>query len=102
MPLERQYINKHNKKIEREESFKRSVNELCQTMEKCIFQNNQIDLFEEYFQNEQSEHIVESLSSKTLMLFKNDSEICKCSVSKISWYPEGPQKLAVSYEIMRL
>jgi dynein intermediate chain 2 len=35
------------------------------------------------------------------MLFKDDSEICKRSVSEISWYPEGPQKLAVSYAIMR-
>jgi dynein intermediate chain 2, axonemal len=35
-----------------------------------MLKNNQIDMFEEYFVNEESEHIVENISTKTLMLFK--------------------------------
>jgi len=65
-------------------------------------QNNQINLFEEYFENEYSDHIVENLNSKTLMLFKDDaSDDCKRSVSEISWHPEGPTKIVASYAIMR-
>jgi len=60
-------------------------------------------LFEEYFVDEESEHFVENISIKTLMLFKdkdtNDSK--PRAVSEISWYPEGPSKVAVSYAINR-
>lgn len=35
-----------------------------------MLKNNQIDMFEEYFVNEESDHIVENISTKTLMLFK--------------------------------
>jgi len=38
-------------------------------------------LFEEYFNGESSEHLVVNLSSKTLMLFKDENEVCKRSVS---------------------
>lgn len=55
-------------------------------------------MFEEYFANETSEHVVENLSSKTLMLFKDDS---KRSVSGISWQTDGHPQIAVSYAIMR-
>lgn len=47
-----------------------AVKDLTQTIEKCIEQNNQIDLFEEYFVDEISEHLTENISTKTLMLFK--------------------------------
>ena len=39
------------------------------------------DLFEEYFQNEVAEHHVENLSSKTLMLFKDEPKEHKRAVS---------------------
>jgi dynein intermediate chain 2 len=48
-----------------------------------------------------SEHIVENLSSKTLMLFKEDKDKMKRSVSEISWHPDGPHHLAVAYASMR-
>lgn len=49
-------------------------------------------MFEEYFENEISEHIVENLSTKTIMLFKDHSEICKRSVTELSWHPENVYK----------
>ena len=61
--------------------------------------------------DEESEHQVENLSTKTLMLFKYDimfmipnrdqSDNPRRSVSEISWHPEGPTKAAVSYAISR-
>lgn len=69
-PTETQETNKYKKKIEKDPSFGAAVKELSLTVEKCVYQNNQIDLFEEYFLDEQSEHQVENLSTKTLMLFK--------------------------------
>lgn len=58
-------------------------------------------MFEEYFENELSEHIVENLSTKTIMLFKDHSEICERSVTELSWHPENSDKIAASYAINR-
>jgi len=46
------------------------VRDLVLNSENCIKANNIIDLFEEYFEGEQSEHFVENLNTKTLSLFK--------------------------------
>lgn len=53
--------------------------------------------------DEESEHFVENISIKTLMLFKDKdhNENKPRAVSEISWYPEGPTKVAVSYAISR-
>ena len=56
--------------MEREVPFTTAVKDLAVIVEKCIEQNNQIDLFEEYFINEESEHLTENISTKTLMFFK--------------------------------
>ena len=45
--------------------------------------------------------MVENISTKTLMLFKDPADVCKRSVSELSWHVEGPNKLAVSYAIPR-
>lgn len=100
-PSETQETAKHRKKIEKDPNFANAIKELSGTVQKCVYQNNQIDLFEEYFEDEVSEHIVETLSTKTLMLFKDQNDVCKRSVSEISWHPEGPTKVAVSYAISR-
>ena len=47
-----------------------SVKEATAVAENCVLQNNQIDLFEEYFDGEQPDQTVENVNSKTLMLFK--------------------------------
>ena len=62
--------NRWIKKVERDVPFMNAVKDLTQTIEKCIEQNNPIDLFEEYFVDEISEHLTENISTKTLMLFK--------------------------------
>mmetsp|Transcript_51698 Transcript_51698/g.59382 ORF Transcript_51698/g.59382 Transcript_51698/m.59382 type:complete len:692 (+) Transcript_51698:39-2114(+) len=102
---ENDQTTKWRKKIDRDTKFTSAVQELCTKVDAVIQQNNQIDLFEEYFYEEEPEHFVESLSAKTLMLFKDhkdsNSTGPKRSVSKVFWHPEGPTKLAVSYAIQR-
>jgi dynein intermediate chain 2, axonemal len=67
--------NRWRKKVEREVPFMTAVKDLSQSVEKCIEQNNQIDLFEEYFVDEISEHLTENITTKTLMLFKYSLKI---------------------------
>ena len=73
-----------------------------QQTEKCIRQNNEIDLFEEYFAGEQPDHQAETITTKTLMLFKDPNQV-KRSVSKITWYPDtgSEKRVAVAYSILR-
>lgn len=63
--------SRYRKRLEKEPNFNSSVKELKYKTEVCLKQNNQIDLFEEYFENEESEHFVENINTKTLMLFKD-------------------------------
>lgn len=69
-PNEAYDVNRLKKKMEKESRLTTAVPYLTGVMKDCIRQNNQIDLFEEYFVNEPVEHFVEQLSLKTLMLFK--------------------------------
>jgi dynein intermediate chain 2, axonemal len=85
----------------KEPSLSLAVRELAALTEKAIKQNNQIDMFEEYFLGENVDHSTETLTTKTLMLFKDPNEM-KRSANKIAWNPESPgNKLAVAYSIMR-
>ena len=51
--------------------------------ENVIKQNNQIDMFEEYFLGETVDHSTETISVKTLMLFKDPNNF-KRGISKVA------------------
>lgn len=77
----------------------------CRVMTKkvkdVIKMNNQIDMYEEYFDGEAPDHNIEKLSVKTSMLFKDPEKDVKRSINKISWHPDGPHKLVGAYCLMR-
>lgn len=58
------------KKIDKDQGFASQVKHLCTIAEKVMLKNNQIDMYEEYFKDEESDHMVENISTKTLMLLK--------------------------------
>jgi len=61
-----------------------------------------IDLFEEYFYNEPPDLLSETISTKTLMIFKDPNQI-KRAITKISWHPDVSTDLrvGVSYAMLR-
>jgi dynein intermediate chain 2, axonemal len=64
-------------------------------------QNNEIDMFEEYFAAEKAENMAEELNTKTLMIFK-DPNMIKRTVTKIAWQVDGSDhRLACSYAQLR-
>lgn len=68
---------------------------------KCILQNNEIDMFEEYFAGEQAEHMSENLSTKTLMIFKDPNQV-KRAATKIAWHPDNSEpRVGVTYAMLR-
>ena len=105
-PAEVDYSEEHDilkwrTKALKKEELAQAVKELSELTTKTIKMNNQIDLFEEYFIGETVDHSTETLSTKTLMLFKDPNEI-KRSVNKVAFNPESPgNKLAVAYSVMR-
>ena len=70
-------VAKYQKKMIREVNlgFKPATQDLANSAQKCIRQNNQIDLFEEYFAGEEAQNLAEAITAKTLMIFKDPQEI---------------------------
>lgn len=74
---------------------------MCLGATKSILQNNEIDLFEEYFAGEQPENLSENITTKTLMIFKDPNQI-KRAATKIAWHPETSEmRIGVTYAMLR-
>jgi len=46
-------LERHRRKIEREESYVPTVKNLCEMMEHCVLQNNAVNIYEHYFEDEE-------------------------------------------------
>ena len=73
---------------------------MLSTLESVIKINNEIDMYEEYFEGEIPEYNLENVNVKTLKIFKNMNDLPKRAVSSISWHPDGPHKIAASYSML--
>ena len=82
-------VNKYMRKLNKEPSyaFGPATKDLVNSTTRCIKQNNQLDLFEEYFDGEEPEFMSEPISTKTVMIFKDPNKI-KRPVTKIEWHPD--------------
>ena len=72
-PTEPQEAQKYKRKLEKDPTlgYGPSVAATAKGATDCIRQNNQNDMFEEYFAGEVPEHQTENISTKTVMLFKD-------------------------------
>ena len=95
---------KYLKKLYRDPNYgyAQATKDLVSGAQKCIRQNNEIDLFEEYFSGEQPEHLSENITTKTTMIFKDPNPV-KRSVTKICWHPDSTcdLRVGVSYAMLR-
>lgn len=98
-PAEVEQTMRFRKKIEKDESYVTVLHNLGDVMERCIQQNNAIDIYEEYFDNVIGDATCEPPSAKTINVFRDPNEI-KRTASCISWYPDGAQKLAIGYSVL--
>ena len=90
------------RRIMNEPLYWRDVVSLARTAEGILNANNAIDLYEEYFSGTDRDHGSENTSTppsaKTLCVFRDPNKV-KRTATKISWHPDGANKLAVSYSI---
>lgn len=101
-PTEFEEKIKYCKKVEREEAYLSSCTKLVeQTLDKCVKQNNSIDIYGEYFQENppDEDEAMGPPSAKVVSVFKDPSAEKRAAAS-ISWQHDG-RKFAVGYARLR-
>eukprot|EP00794_Sanderia_malayensis_P009172 gene9172-10145_t len=98
-PAEIEQTTRFRKKVEKDETYTNIIQNLGGVMEHTIQQNNAIDIYEEYFLEAGLDSSNEPPSAKTINVFRDPNEV-KRTATNISWYPDGPKKLAVAYSIL--
>nr|CAH8870534.1 unnamed protein product [Trichobilharzia regenti] len=89
-------VIRYRKKVEKDELYIATVHKLGNIMEHCIKQNNALNIYENYFEDFDVNTSEDPPSAKTITVLK-DMNDPKRSIAHISWYPDGPTKLAVAY-----
>ncbi|XP_072259578.1 dynein axonemal intermediate chain 2 [Pyxicephalus adspersus] len=99
-PQEMEQTSRYRKKVEKDDHYIATITQLGSVMEHCIKQNNAINIYEEYFEEEEElEGMDEAPSAKTINVFRDPSEI-KRTATHLSWHPDGSRKLAVAYSCL--
>jgi len=96
-------IQKYMRRLNKEPTlgYGAAAKDLVTGATRCIKQNNQLDLFEEYFKDEEPELISEPITTKTIMIFKDPNPI-KRAVTKIAWHPETTElRIGTTYAQLR-
>lgn len=96
-----QEVAKWKKRAERDPAFLASVKQLTADCSRVVQQNLVVDLFQDYFKGAEVPRGSERLFAKSIALLKGRPAHSKSSVTCIAWHPDGPQKLAVGYGIMK-
>lgn len=92
------YMRKMNK--EPQLGYAQAARDLTQAAKNSILANNEINMFEEYFEGENPEIQQENISTQTIMIFKDPcaSQTMRRSVTKINWHPDPSEgRVAVAY-----
>ncbi|XP_055552003.1 dynein axonemal intermediate chain 2-like isoform X11 [Falco biarmicus] len=96
-PQEVEQTIRFRKRVERDENYINAITHLGTLMEHCVKQNNAIDIYEEYFGEEEMAEVEdEPPSAKTINVIR-DPNITKRTATHLSWHPDTCKKLAVAY-----
>jgi dynein intermediate chain 2 len=100
-PTEKTDVDRFRKKAEKDENYKNAVKAIGPIIDRCLKQNNTIDIYGDYFADAHVgvDYSSEPPNAKGLAVFRDPSDVPRFATS-IDWHPEGPQKIAVSYAIL--
>uniref|UniRef100_A0A3Q2ZT59 Dynein axonemal intermediate chain 2 n=1 Tax=Kryptolebias marmoratus TaxID=37003 RepID=A0A3Q2ZT59_KRYMA len=99
-PNEMEQTIRFRKKVEKDDGYINSILQLGSVMEHRIKQNNSIDIYQQYFDEEEEvEEIQEPPSAKTINVFRDPNEL-KRTITGLSWHPDGGRKLAAAYSCL--
>ncbi|NXR10247.1 DNAI2 protein, partial [Semnornis frantzii] len=105
-PQEAERTLRFRKKVEKDENYINTIMHLGSLMEHCVRQNNTVNIYEEYFGEEEMMEMedeppfaktINLTSSFDVLLSKRDPNITKRTATHLSWHPDTCMKLAVAY-----
>ncbi|NXW93880.1 DNAI2 protein, partial [Alopecoenas beccarii] len=96
-PQEQEQTARFRKKLEKEENYINTIMHLGTLMEHCVRQNNTINIYEEYFGEEEMAEVEDEPPSAKIINVIRDPNIPKRTATRISWQPGTSEKLAVAY-----
>lgn len=84
------------RKIEMDDEYNSILLSLTKKIERCVLSNNSIDMFEEYFVDEDINHTCEPPTVKTISIFRDPKYTQNCAqpVCKVCWHPENNYRIA--------
>lgn len=88
------------RRIKSDTDFQNAFVNAIKNAETAISQNNTIDVYEDYFKEDEFEFEHEPPSCKTIGVFKDPNDV-KRAANKICWHPDSPEKMAISYSILQ-
>jgi dynein intermediate chain 2 len=93
-------VLRFRKKAEKDDSFQFAIRSLVPIVERCMKQNNTVDIYEHYFSECSSEKYTDPVSAKGIAVIR-DPSLIKRTATSINWHPEAnSSKIAVSYSIL--
>lgn len=94
-------VKRFRKKVEKDEDYQYAMKTLVPRVQRCMKQNNTVNIYEEYFEGAETDHCSEPPFAKGLAVFRDPSQVSR-SVTSICWHPEGSNngKVAVSYAVL--
>ncbi|NWU67562.1 DNAI2 protein, partial [Pterocles burchelli] len=109
-PQEVEQTARFRKKVEKDENYINTITRLGTLVEHCAKQNNAINIYEEFFAEEETVEVEdEPPSAKTISVVSNPPALChvlsphrdpnvtKRTATHLSWHPDACGKLAVAY-----
>lgn len=99
-PGEVEQTIRFRKKLEKDEVYMQTIQDLGKQMEHYLKQNNAVDIYEEYFNETTATSLVtETPTAKTIGILR-DPQDWKRTVTHISWYPDGAHRVAAAYSLL--
>ncbi|KAM6111115.1 dynein axonemal intermediate chain 2 [Pterocles gutturalis] len=96
-PQEVEQTARFRKKVEKDENYINTITHLGTLVEHCAKQNNAINIYEEFFAEEEMVEVEdEPPSAKTIHVLR-DPNVTKRTAAHLSWHPDTCSKLAVAY-----
>jgi dynein intermediate chain 2 len=94
-------VKRFRKKVEKDEDYQYAMKTLIPRVQRCMKQNNTVNIYEEYFEGLETDHCSEPPFAKGLAVFRDPSSVSRTATS-VDWHPEGSSngRLAVSYAVL--
>lgn len=94
-------VKRFRKKVEKDDDYQYALKTLVPRVQRCMKQNNTVNIYEEYFEGIENDHCSEPPFAKGLAVFRDPSQVTR-SATSVNWHPEGSNngKVAVSYSVL--